>query len=197
MEISIEREREGKIHPPLSNNGNKQRFCYLLKRAHPKASCLKGERRFSVIFFYFFRRAWGKGDGEDLLCLGMLRNPYIFLSVPIRVDAHPGRLKLPFVYTLWAEETRWHWLLQGCLDSLNASIISNGFGWVVKTSMCLIWLGGGGRETARRNWLIVIWSLHWESKSAKCHWRRSSIYNICICIKYVHVKCAADLFGRS
>lgn len=38
----------------------------------------------------------------------------------------------------------------GCLDSLNASIISNGFGWVVKTSMCLIWLGGG-RETTRRN----------------------------------------------
>lgn len=59
----------------------------------------------------------------------------------------------------------------GCLDSLNASIISNGFGWLVKTSMCLICLGGGGRETAGRDWLIVIWSLHWESKSAKCHRR--------------------------
>lgn len=175
MEISIEREREGENPPPTSRTmGINKDFAIFLRRAHPKASCLKGERRFSVFFFVFF-----SGEHEER---GMERTSCAWECFAILIFFFPSPLG-------WTR-TRvvWNFLLSygprnpvalaasGCLDSLNASIISNGFGWVVKTSMCLIWLGGGGRETARLNWLIVIWSLHWESKSAKCHWRRSSIY---------------------
>lgn len=111
-------------------------FAIFLRRAHPKASCLKRERRFSVSFFFFFlRRAWGKGDGEDLLCLGMPRNPYIFLSVPIRVDAYTRVAWNVLLFALYGPRNP---VALACLDSLNASIISNGFGWVVKTLPCAL-----------------------------------------------------------
>lgn len=94
-------------------------FGIFLRRAHPKASCLKRERSFSG----------GKGGGVELSGLGMLWNLYMYFLPPL------GQVVSNFsLFEFYRLSNQVWWASSGCLDSLDTSIISNGFGWLVKTS---------------------------------------------------------------